>query len=359
MLRQSITVLALTLALGAGAQTTVSKYRPGVTPEGAVYMLPKTALRFTVRAEKTTYTPGEFAKYAERYMKLIGVAQQPSETWRVLTIDMLAVAVPDTSKCYVVPLNPKTSAPNFCLNADGVLLGINADVEDIRLPASFRPGKRAAEPDPKSFLSEEALVAANTAKMAELTAQDIYDIRENRNLLTRGQADFMPKDGQQLQLMLESLDRQDRAMTSLFAGRTVRDTIERVYTFIPAGTINKQVLFRLSQQLGPVDADDLSGTPYYISVRPYGNIPDMAPADPKAKKKKASDEGIFVNVPDKIDVVITKNAKQMGQFQVIAAQYGHTELLSADLFNKRYDTVLRLNPTTGSVAKIETKDTKK
>ena len=52
------------------AQTQLAEYKPGVTTEGAVYFLPKTAIRFTFLVEKTTYTPGDFAAYAQRYMRL-------------------------------------------------------------------------------------------------------------------------------------------------------------------------------------------------------------------------------------------------------------------------------------------------
>ena len=68
--------------------------------------------------------------------------------------------------------------------------------------------------------------------MAELIAQDIYEIRESRNLLVRGQADNMPKDGEQLRLMLNQLDKQDMAMTGLFSGITTKDTTEHIMTII-------------------------------------------------------------------------------------------------------------------------------
>ena len=51
------------------AQTVTVPYQPGITSEGAVYFLPKTAIRITVQIEKTTYTPGYFFKYADRYLR--------------------------------------------------------------------------------------------------------------------------------------------------------------------------------------------------------------------------------------------------------------------------------------------------
>ena len=63
------TILALFIGItGSQAQTAISEYKPGVTSEGAVYYLPKTAIRITLQIEKTTYTPGEFCKYSEKYL---------------------------------------------------------------------------------------------------------------------------------------------------------------------------------------------------------------------------------------------------------------------------------------------------
>ena len=44
-------------------------------------------------------------------------------------------------------------------------------------------------------------MASSTAKMAELVAKEIYNIRESKNALLRGQADNTPSDGAQLKIM--------------------------------------------------------------------------------------------------------------------------------------------------------------
>ena len=75
----SFVICQLSYSLCA-AQTLLSQYRPGVTPEGAVYFLPKTALRISVLVEKTTYEPGDFAPYAQRYLRVGGF---PGERDRV------------------------------------------------------------------------------------------------------------------------------------------------------------------------------------------------------------------------------------------------------------------------------------
>ena len=104
-----INLLTLTFAK---AQTESSFYQPGVTPEGAVYFLPKTAVKVIVQVEKKTYTPGDFCKYAERFLRIKNVSSTPSVSYRITSIRQEAVAVADTSKRYAVEFNAKTSASN-------------------------------------------------------------------------------------------------------------------------------------------------------------------------------------------------------------------------------------------------------
>ena len=196
-------------------------------------------------------------------------------------------------------------------------------------------------------MSEEILAAESTAKMAELTAQEIYDIRESLNMLTRGQADYMPKDGEQLRLMLAELKLRDNALTSLFTGIIDRDTTEHTLTIIPEKDSIREVLFRFSKRLGFVDKDDLAGVPYYIYVENLKTVPQAAPADPKKKQKPV--DGIFVNIPGRLRSVVSDSQGPVVADEFPAGQFGNVELLSGALFNKRYTTRLRLHPLSGAI----------
>ena len=333
------------------AQTVLSPYRPGVTSEGAVYFLPKTAIRITVQVEKTTYTPGDFSKYADRYLRLKDVSQEPSVEYRITTIRQEPIAVADTTKVYAVKFDPKTVAPNVALSDDGILLAINATPNAITPQPVFTPAPRPKAVNPRQYMNEETLAAGSTAKMAELVARDIYDIRESRNLLVRGQADNMPKDGAQLKLMLNSLDQQDHSLTSLFAGVTLKDTVEHVITYVPSETANRVLLFRFSQKLGIVDVDDLAGVPYYIDIENLRTIPVATPDDSKKKQKPV--DGIFVNIPGRLRSVVSDSRGPIIADEYPAGQFGNAELLSGALFNKRYTTRLRLNPLSGAIEHLD------
>lgn len=338
------------------AQTATSVYLPGVTPEGAIYLLPKTGIKVTILVEKTTYTPGELCKYADRYLRIKDASPTPSVSYRVTDIRQEAFAVADTSKHYAIEFNAKTAATNVRLSDDGILLAINTEPNRLPVTKPFAATPRPASVKPRQYMNEEMLAAGSTAKMAELIAQDIYEIRESRNLLIRGQADNMPKDGEQLRLMLNQLDKQDQAMTSLFIGTTIKDTTEHTITIVPDKASDRQVLFRFSQKLGLLDHDNLAGVPYYYLIEDLKTVPPAEVIDPKKQKKQA--QGIYVNIPGKLRSTISKAEGIVSSAEFPAGQFGNVELLSGALFNKRYTTRLQLNPLSGAVEKIDVEQTK-
>ena len=336
------------------AQTQIEKYEAGGHPQGSFYYLPKTALHITILVEKTTYTPGDLCLYADKYLRLKNVEQTASTTYTVKNISITPYGVPDTTKCYTVKYSGKSVGTNMQLSEDGCLLTINTNAIATLPTKQLIPMPKPKQQDPRNYLSEEILSAGSTAKMAQLVAQEIYEIRESKNQLTRGQADYMPKDGEQLKLMLAELDQQDKALTSMFAGTTQTDNVEYTINYCPETDTKKDVLFRLSKQLGLVEKDDLAGAPYYIRV---DNLHTLQMPQDNGKKKKSKEEGIYVNVPEKIKVTISSGSKDVLTEELYAAQFGYTELISGDLF-KRNTTKLTLFPNTGGIQKLEAEQPK-
>ena len=164
------------------------------------------------------------------------------------------------------------------------------------------------------------------------------------------------QDNEQMKLMLSQLDTQDRALTSLFAGTTVRDTTEEVFIINPDQEIKELPLFRFSKLLGLLDADDLGGSPYYLQVQ---NLTQLPVKDEEAdKKKKKAENGLYYNVPGKLRSTIYDGNKAVSQEEFPASQFGNVELLSGDLFNKHYGTRLWLNPVTGGIDRLEAEQPK-
>lgn len=102
-----------------------------------------------------------------------------------------------------------------------------------------------------------------------------------------------------------------------------------------------------------VENDDFSGTPYYISITDLKTLPAEEPSD---KKHKKVESGIYVNVPSKIKAEVTAEGMSIASYELPAAQFGRTELLSGELFNKKYSTHLVLDSSTGAVKALSSTD---
>lgn len=320
------------------------------TVTGTTYYLPKTALRLSLLIEKAEYTPGQFAMYANKYMKKSNIGLESSTTYRIVKIGITAVGMPDTKKEFTLDLEKKVSVSEISRDESGILLAINTPGRSIVAPQAFVPSPKRSLLNPKDYMNEDILSAGSVAKMAELTAKDIYDIRESRASLSRGQADYMPKDGAQLRIMMENLDAQEHALLQTFEGVTTKDTTETIINVVP--TEEGQLLaFRFSNKLGLVDADDLAGTPYYINI-----TADETPTTDTAAEetKEAKDNfGLCVNIPVKIHAVLTAQGRELQRLDTYAGQFGKVEYLSTELFGKKQTSKITLNPVTGSIEKIE------
>ena len=348
----------LALATNATAQTHVTEYKPGVTESGITYFLPQTRLHITITAERVTHTPGEFCQYAERFLRMKNVEKQQRDEWRLLSVEVTPYGVADKSKAYTIALNPKTSAPLVGLANDGRLLSINTEMPKISaLTAPSVSKVEAPTLNSEEFKTEEIISAGSTLKMAELTANEIYDIRENRTLLSKGQADFMPKDGEQLKLMLNTLATQEEALLQLFKGTSSKEIHVFTLELAPEQEMSNHVLFRFSKHLGLLDADNLAGEPVYLNLKDQKSLPaEVVVEGKKGKQKEVLD--VRYTLPGMATLEIFCAERKLASPRLPLAQFGRVEHLGGDLFNKKYTTKIIFSPETGGIRKIDAESPK-
>ena len=319
-------------------------------PGGVTYFLPKTAVEIALRIEKTTYTPGRLAEYSEIYFKK-AADTKPRVSYRIVGVDFRPTAVPDSAKMFSVMIDKKHSIVSLDCDRNGVLMAINDKARPTAQPAAFKPAPKPAALNPEDYMSQDILSSGNLPTMARLVAQEIYDIRDSRNQLSRGEADFMPKDGEQLKLMLAQLNTQEQALTQVFQGTTERDTTEQVVTIIPTKGEKKMLAFRFSRHFGLTANDDLAGAAYYAVVDDE-HIIDELPATGDSKKQK-DDLQIGVSLPGKIKLSLTADGRTIAQYSTYAAQFGRVEMLSGALWGKKITSHIVLNPVTGNVVSLK------
>ena len=333
------------------AQTAVTAGMMYGKKYGVTYMLPKSQLEVQVFATKHTFQPGEFCKYADLYLHLGDTQTQAQEYWTLDEAVVRSIGVADKEKIYFVELKDKTAAPLMELTKEGTIYSINLPISGRKAENTPQvASSQKAKPDPRSFFTEEILSASSTAKMAELVAQEIYNIRDSKNALVRGEADNTPKDGAQLQIMLDQLNLQEEVLTEMFTGVTTEESQTFKFRIDPEMASNL-VAFRFSQKTGVLDSDNLAGEPAYITVANQGLIPTQT-AEEAAKNKKEL-TGVAYNVPGKALVTLTFKQQQLFREELPITQLGSVEYLAANLFNKNYTITVQFDAETGALVKVD------
>lgn len=345
-MKKNVFALSLLACTAPIAAQDISPYLPG-EDEGIVYFLPKTMLEVNVIATRVMYHPGELCQYANQYLRMNNVSPEPETYWEIKQIEVRSAGVPDSTKAYLVKLKDKSSMSNVELTEEGLIEAINTSAPE-KMPMEYVLEKPQKHENPRRYMTEDILLAGSSAKMADLTAKEIYNIRESKNLILRGQADAMPKDGASLQLVIDNLDTQEKALTQLFTGTTDRE--DKVFTahIVPQDGLTDKVALRFSRSLGVLPAEDLAGEPIYINLKSTVPLPTVI-EDNKKKKKL---EGAIYNIPGKGKVTVSYQGKTCFEAELPITQFGTTEVLVNDLF-KKVNTRVIFNPETGSILKID------
>ena len=358
------TILAALVAFGitASAQTTVTPYTPGVSTEGVAYYLPKTAINIHVTVEKTTYTPGELCQYAERYLRINGISNKEDIHYQIKEVVVEPVGIPDASKLYHIEFAANTVAPFIEIDNSGVLLAVNTHNPYTTVKEPTVASVVESTLSPRNFMTEEMLMTGSKAKMAELIAKEIYNIRESRNLTLRGQNENMPKDGEGLQIIIDNTKEQEEALMQLFVGTTTTECTTHTFQILPDSEADRLLFSRFSRKLGILHKDDLAGAPIYIDIKSRNTVPAMpidsiATTSAKSKKLKIKKsnklDGLVYNLPERANVKVYTNSTTLAEETISIAQFGNTETLSSTFFSKKKGIKVILDPTSGAIMKIE------
>ncbi len=353
-----LALAALTL-LSASAQKTTRLTASKDNEYGLIYTLPLTAFEVTVAVEKTVRTPGEFARYAEKYLADAPILT-PSTSCRITQVVVNPTAYADTDERYLVTLKG-AGAPSVIVTDANFPLSINDDgyapeSDLLPLPVAVEAKPTILErPEAKRAVTPEMIQSKSSAKRAQLAAAKIYELRTVRNDIISGQADGMPSDGAAMQLALDQLNLQEEALTAMFTG-TVKTSVE-VKTFkvsVPAeGDPTRTVFARLSQSQGLVGPDDLSGAPLYITITPATT--GELPLNEKGVAKTFPKGGVAYRIPGSADVSVSYDDKTLFNARFDVAQYGVIFGLDPSLFtSKKNPSYLHFNPLTGAIRELGT-----
>lgn len=295
-----------------------------------IYSLPKTELIFEVEVEKTIQKPGRYYQYAERYLATNQIILEEKTNYRLKNIKLNCNAMADSLRTYSIPANKYNN--QITVNSKGLLCGVNVPVIETDIatkPTHLSKKTKANTSNNVLPLSEEYLMAGSTAKLAEGAAKQIYRIRESRLSLLTGDLEHMPSDGASLKSMLKELNSMENELTELFIGTKQTETIRHIIRITPYEAMEKSVLFRISALKGLVANNDLSGVPFYLSIKPQ-TISTIQP-DPKAKRTKTA---IYTIIPATTSVTLSDGINTLVAEDILMPQFGIVVPIAEELYNQ-------------------------
>jgi len=315
---------------------------------GTIYTLPKTELIFEIKTKITKEVPGKYFQYAERYLGLTDVCQTEKTIHEIEDVKLYQRAVADSKHSYLITNTKKGKEQNSVeLTKDGFLASINGSPYiETNSPENKPVARLTTVPDyfsmESSIITKEMQQSTSIAKIAELAANELFNIRETRlNLLTQD-VDNVPSDGRSYELVLSELNRMEKYYTELFTGKKTISYETKTFYLTPDENL-QTILFRFSQTNGIVDKSDLSGIPVNISITAINDlkVPD--------KTKQEDVYALYYRIPGKANVKLSDGNNKVYLEKVsVVAQFGKVLTLPSDKYLS-----ISVCPKTGAILRVE------
>lgn len=351
-----ITITLLLIGMSLKAQIPIRHNALKSNNYGVVYSLPVTQLDFELKITKTTYKRGDYYQYAKQYLSIDNPILEDKVVYKLESVSVQNKGVPNKHTSYLIEFKSNSAEPFVYLTKEGLLCSINHEapiIEEVHIP------EKTVESSPnvnaQSLLTEEILLAGSSAKQAELIAKQIFALRLSRTDILTGEADNMPPDGAAYQLVMDQINMQEKALVELFYGSVKTEDITSTVSILPTlENISRDVLFRFSEKLGLVDADDLAGEPVYLSLINKTPQPEVELSDRDLRRlEKKFLEGVIYNIPSKATLTLGYHNKIILDTEVDIVQYGTQDVLTRQMFDSRKKPIkVEFYPHLGAIKQI-------
>lgn len=319
---------------------------------GLVYSLPVTAFKVEIVAEKLQSVAGPFNKYAEIFISEKDVVSKDDVKWSISSVKVTPYGVPDTENRYLMQL--KSGSTTFIEVADdGMIVSINKEIE---LPEQEEISFEAIEGEPTTgkeyleFVDEDFLSAQSSFKKSQLLAEELMEIRDAKLSLTRGTAETMPTDGRQLEIMLGSLDKQEKSLINAFTGSKWIEREVRTFTVVPTDE-GKYLICRFSPKEGFLTSDSKGGTPVNLEISKTREA--KLPEDAKGEEKKVPKDAVMYCVPGYAMVSVVGSEGIIQEEEYPMSQFGMLFGLNPSIFtDKKEPSFAIFDPSTGALKEL-------
>ena len=109
-------IIAVSLCVSMNAQTTQKLTATKASEYGIIYSLPSTIVDITIETETTIKKPGEFYRYAKKYLNSDDAISEEFKTTRLKSVVLNVRGVANNNERYLMQFKPGTS-PFMMLNS--------------------------------------------------------------------------------------------------------------------------------------------------------------------------------------------------------------------------------------------------
>jgi hypothetical protein len=300
ILRTSFYLIILLLTFSCTSQKKLAESKNIILPlsdsstlrEGSlVYGLPRTIFTIFVDMERTIEKPGPYSRYAGDLLGLSDVITEGREFWTVEGITVQTHEELDPSEFYVIQSTSLFQTNVLSLKKEGLILDLNKELFTPPMNYHFNNDKDLSQLRSADLGSDEYFVVQNDTayrrlsidssfvrvpyvvekkrmltldQLAEKAAKRLMEMREGKHLILTGEATVFP----QSDASIIEINRLEKEYMELFTGKSFKQKRTFSYQIIPDKEMGKKpiVLFRLSEQKGPIASSDKGGIPVIVEL---------------------------------------------------------------------------------------------
>ncbi|MFA6334723.1 MAG: DUF4831 family protein [Bacteroidales bacterium] len=280
-------------------------------PLGAVvYSLPSTTIRFVAEAGHESFIAGPYAKFAQKYLG-IQAREESGEFYKLNSVEMAPFIEADHSSNIALNIgSSKNASANFLeFISQGLIVWSDSYAgkdEKMRFPAMQDNAAFVSTLSTSNLTSEKStlyktvqsasglervavqqnqIVEKSLEKRAEETAALIFKLRAKRVDIITGETDAT-FSGEALKSAIDEINRLESEYLCLFIGKSAFDTQRVSFEVVPSADNSKQIYiaFRISDNLGLLPPDNLSGRPIVLELTPEEKISDSPNMDMTSTK---------------------------------------------------------------------------
>ena len=333
----------LTSCASTKNDTTISPYSTASMPIGQsalVYGLPQTRLFFEVEITKTTIKKGPYAAFANRMLGVPNVPTVDSESWLLKSIRISDRQEVDSRQFYSVTFTdyPQNLDKMLRFTKAGLILDLNVGNiligryqgqgnDDLQLSNAMARNISVEKVDTlyqsnntdTSFVRipvlQTRVMTKTTEELAREAADQIFNIRKWRVEVLRGDVEFV-HDGISLKTVLQTLDKQEEQLLSLFVGVRVVDRQIHTFSILPEKPGATVDLFHFSERGGIVSRNAPGARAVWCE---FGKVTVPVSVSPSITAKNI----IYYRIPQVVEVSAGLERKAFVSEQVTVYQFGN------------------------------------